>query len=116
MEPISTNWSSISENGESSGSCIKQTCPPEKTFRTLELNAFPATLRLQLERLKSGAFLKESTNVIALGKPGVGKSHDLAAVAYELAHAGHSVLWTATSTQVQRLLAASTCAAWRVRT
>lgn len=80
--------------------------PPEKTFRTLSLDAFPAPLRLQLERLKSGAFLKESTNIVAIGKPGVGKSHALCAVAYELAHQGHPVLWTATSALVQRLLAA----------
>ena len=32
--------------------------PQEKTFRTLALDAFPAPLRLQLERLKSGAFRK----------------------------------------------------------
>jgi DNA replication protein DnaC len=80
--------------------------PPEKTFRTLSLDAFPAALRLQLERLKSGAFLKESTNIVAIGKPGVGKSHALCAVAYELAELGHPVLWTATSALVQRLLAA----------
>src|SRR5690348_16628512 len=80
--------------------------PHEKTFRTLDLDAFPPTLRLQLERLKSGAFLKESANIVAIGKPGVGKSHALCAVAYELAQAGHPVLWTATSTLVQRLLAA----------
>lgn len=80
--------------------------PREKTFRTLALDAFPATLRLQLERLKSGAFLKESANIVAIGKPGVGKSHALCAVAYELAQQGHAVLWTATSTLVQRLLAA----------
>jgi DNA replication protein DnaC len=80
--------------------------PQEKTFRTLELEIFPPALRLQLERLKSGAFLKESANIVAIGKPGVGKSHALCAVAYELAQAGHPVLWTATSTLVQRLLAA----------
>jgi DNA replication protein DnaC len=80
--------------------------PQEKTFRTLSLEAFPAPLRLQLERLKSGAFLKESANIVAIGKPGVGKSHALAAVAYELVQQGHAVLWTATSTLVQRLLAA----------
>lgn len=30
--------------------------PREKTFRTLDLDRFPAALRLQVERLKSGAF------------------------------------------------------------
>src|SRR5690348_6466128 len=47
--------------------------PQEKTFRTLSLDTFPVPLRLQLERLKSGAFLQESTNIVAIGKPGVGK-------------------------------------------
>src|SRR2546421_1476289 len=80
--------------------------PQEKTFRTFDLQRLSPALQLQIERLKSGAFLEQATNVIAVGKPGVGKSHLLAAVAYELIVAGHAVLWTPTSTLVQRLLAA----------
>ncbi len=80
--------------------------PVEKTFRTLALSRLSPTLQLQLERLKSATFLESATNVIAIGKPGVGKSHCLAAVGYELIYAGHPVLWTPTSTLVQRLLAA----------
>src|SRR5689334_5958241 len=80
--------------------------PVEKTFRTLVLSRLSPTLQLQLERLKSASFLETATNVIAIGKPGVGKSHCLAAVGYELIYAGHPVLWTPTSTLVQRLLAA----------
>ena len=80
--------------------------PAEKTFRTLALDRLSPMLQLQLERLKSAAFLETATNVIAIGKPGVGKSHCLAAVGYELIYAGHPVLWTPTSTLVQRLLAA----------
>jgi DNA replication protein DnaC len=80
--------------------------PVEKTFRTLSLSRLTPTLQLQLERLKSASFLETATNVIAIGKPGVGKSHCLAAVAYELIYAGHPVLWMPTSTLVQRLLAA----------
>jgi DNA replication protein DnaC len=80
--------------------------PVEKTFRTLALSRLTPTLQLQLERLKSASFLETATNVLAIGKPGVGKSHCLAAVGYELVYAGHSVLWTPTSTLVQRLLAA----------
>jgi DNA replication protein DnaC len=80
--------------------------PAEKTFRTLSLSRLTPTLQLQLERLKSASFLETATNVIAIGKPGVGKSHCLAAVGYELIYAGHPVLWTPTSTLVQRLLAA----------
>jgi DNA replication protein DnaC len=80
--------------------------PVEKTFRTLSLSRLSPTLQLQLERLKSAAFLESATNVIAIGKPGVGKSHALAAVGYELIEAGYPVLWTPTSALVQRLLAA----------
>lgn len=110
MKPISTNWSNSSasgaNNGVSSGSCERLACLLRRRSARSRLPAFPAALRLQLERLKSGAFLKESANIVAIGKPGVGKSHALCAVAYELAQAGHPVLWTATSTLVQRLLAA----------
>src|SRR5260370_14049875 len=58
--------------------------PVEKTFRTFALHRLSPTLQLQLERLKSASFLEQATNVIAIGKPGVGKSHALSAVGYEL--------------------------------
>src|SRR5205807_8807625 len=58
--------------------------PVEKTFRTLSLQRLYPTLQLQLERLKSASFLEHAVNVIAIGKPGVGKSHALSAVGYEL--------------------------------
>jgi DNA replication protein DnaC len=80
--------------------------PVEKTFRTLALSRLSPSLQLQLERLKSASFLETATNIIAIGKPGVGKSHCLAAVGYAVIEAGYSVLWTPTSTLVQRLLAA----------
>ncbi len=67
--------------------------PREKTFRTFDSARLSPGLQLQLERLKSGAFLESATNVIAVGKPGVGKSHALAAVAHELVVQGHAVLW-----------------------
>ena len=47
--------------------------PVEKTFRTFSLNRLSPALQLQLERLKSASFLEQATNVIAIGKPGVGK-------------------------------------------
>src|SRR5437763_1996595 len=80
--------------------------PVEKTFRTFDLRRLPAALQLQIERVKKGAFLEQAINVVAVGKPGVGKSHVGAAVGHELVLAGHAVLWTPTSTLVQRLLAA----------
>lgn len=80
--------------------------PVEKTFRTLALGRLSPSLQLQLERLKNASFLESATNIIAIGKPGVGKSHCMAAVGYAVIEAGYPVLWTPTSTLVQRLLAA----------
>jgi len=80
--------------------------PPDKTFRTLQLDKFPPLIREQLERLRSGAFLEDAVNLVAAGKPGVGKSHALAAIGNELVLLGHPVLWTPTATLVQELLAA----------
>jgi DNA replication protein DnaC len=86
--------------------------PREKPFRTLELSRFPAALRLQIERLQRGAFLDQAVNVVAIGKPGVGKSHVAAAGGYELVQRGDAVLWTSTATLMQRLLAAKRDLRW----
>lgn len=80
--------------------------PGEKTFRTLDLTRFPPAVRQHVERLRAGAFLGEAVNVVAVGRPGVGKSHLLAAVAHDLVAQGQPVLWTSAATLVQRLLAA----------
>src|SRR5438128_3576560 len=76
--------------------------PVEKTFRTFDLKRLSPTLQPHIERLKKGAFLEQAINVIAVGKPGVGKSHLGAAIGHELILAGHPVLWTPTSSLVQR--------------
>ncbi len=60
----------------------------------------------EFERLRSGEFVKEATNVVAVGPPGVGKSHLLAAVAHDLVLQGYSVLWTPTAQLMQRRLSA----------
>lgn len=80
--------------------------PADKTFRTFQAGRLTPQLQVQIDRLKDGSFLQSAINVIALGKPGVGKSHLVAALGHELILAGHPVLWTPTSTLVQRLLAA----------
>ena len=72
--------------------------PREKTLRTFDVGRLPAALQLQVERLKCGTFLETAVNVIAVGKPGVGKSHVMAAVGYELILQGHPVLWISTAT------------------
>ncbi len=80
--------------------------PREKTFRTLQLDRLGMPLQVQIERLRSGVFVQEASNVIAVGPPGVGKSHVACALGHELILQGYSVLWTTTTALVQRLLAA----------
>jgi len=80
--------------------------PPDKTFGALQMDHFPPLIREQLERLRGGAFLDDAVNLVAAGKPGVGKSHALAAIGHELVLQGHAVLWTPTASLVQALLAA----------
>lgn len=80
--------------------------PLEKTFRTLQLTRFPLAIQQQVERLRRGTFLDEAVNVVAVGRPGAGKSHLAAALGGELAQQGHRVLWVSTASLVQRLLAA----------
>jgi DNA replication protein DnaC len=80
--------------------------PVEKTFRTLQLTAFGPRLVQQIEQLRRGTFVQQAVNVVAVGKPGTGKSHVAAAVGHELISQGQTVLWTSTASLVQRLLAA----------
>jgi DNA replication protein DnaC len=80
--------------------------PREKTFATLELASFPPLVRQQVERLRRGEFVKQAVNVVAVGPPGVGKSHLLASVAHTLIAQGVPVLWSSTAQLMQRLLAA----------
>jgi DNA replication protein DnaC len=80
--------------------------PREKTFQRLELSSFGPLLTQQIERLRSGAFVEQAVNVIAVGKPGTGKSHVAAALGHVLISQGQPVYWSSTAALVQRLLAA----------
>ena len=80
--------------------------PREKSFRTLQLGAFPALIRQQIERLRSGAFVQQAINVVVVGKPGAGKSHLLASLGHAMVEQGYAVLWRSTAHLMQRLLAA----------
>lgn len=80
--------------------------PREKTLAQLDLNWFGPVLAQQIERLQRGAFVAEAANIIAVGKPGTGKSHLAAALGHQLIRQGHTVLWTSTVALVQQLLAA----------
>jgi DNA replication protein DnaC len=80
--------------------------PREKTLAQLDLGRFGPVLAQQIERLQSGTFLAQAANVIAVGKPGTGKSHVAAAVGHQLIRQGHTVFWTSTAALVQQLLVA----------
>lgn len=80
--------------------------PAEKTFHTLQLDRFPPGVQQQVAQLRRGVFLADAVNIVAVGKPGVGKSHLLAALAHELILQGQAVWWTPTANLVQLLLAA----------
>jgi len=80
--------------------------PREKTLATLQLDSFPAVVRQQLERLRRGEFVAQAVNVVAVGPPGVGKSHLLAGLGHILVGQGVPVLWSSTAQLMQRLLAA----------
>ena len=80
--------------------------PPGKTFATLDEVPLPRPLLAKLRELAKGLFLDRATNVLAFGRPGVGKSHALAALGNALIELGHSVFWTPTFRIVQELLAA----------
>ena len=69
-------------------------------------NRFAAPTRMQIERLRDGNFLTEAINVVAIGRPGTGKSHLACALGHALVEQGHPVLFAPTSAMVQRLLAA----------
>src|SRR6476469_6039787 len=80
--------------------------PREKSFRTLQLGAFPPLVRQQIERLRSGTFVQQAVNVVVVGKPGAGKSHLLASLGHAMVEQGYGVLWRSTAHLMQRLLAA----------
>jgi len=85
---------------------VESRLPREKTFQTLNLSVFPATIRQQVERLRTGQFVEQAMNVVAVGRPGAGKSHLLASVGHALIEGGYTVLWSSTAHLMQRLLAA----------
>ncbi|MEI6775628.1 MAG: IS21-like element helper ATPase IstB [Chloroflexales bacterium] len=80
--------------------------PREKTGTTLQMAVFPSLVRQQIERLRRGEFVAQAVNVVAVGPPGVGKSHILASLGHLLVGQGVPVLWSSTAQLMQRLLAA----------
>jgi len=80
--------------------------PVGKTLSTLDTTGFPPSLQQSLQQLSSGQFLEQSTNVLAFGLPGTGKTHASCALGHRLVEAGHAVLFTPAYRLVQQLLSA----------
>lgn len=80
--------------------------PEGKTFSTLDKKRLPRHLVSQLKELAMGTFVESSTNVLAFGLPGVGKTHAVSAVGHALIDAGIPVYFTPTFRLVQELLVA----------
>jgi len=81
--------------------------PGGKTLSSLAEAKLPAKVRRILPTLLDGGFVSRAENVIALGLPGRGKSHFLAALGRELVlRHKYAVLFTPTFKLVQQLLVA----------
>jgi len=81
--------------------------PDGKNLGSLDEAKIPAKVRRVLPTLLEGGFVSRAENVIALGLPGRGKSHFLAALGRELIlRHKYAVLFTPTFKLVQQLLSA----------
>lgn len=81
--------------------------PAGKTLGNLDEAMLPAKVRRQLPALLDGGFVERSSNLIAIGLPGRGKTHFLAALGRELIlRHGIRVLFRPTFKLVGQLLAA----------
>jgi DNA replication protein DnaC len=80
--------------------------PLEKTLSTFNLTRLPKKVAQQTRVLLDGSFLDRKENVLAFGNPGSGKTHLLCAIAQELVHQGHRILFSPCSLLVQDLLIA----------
>jgi DNA replication protein DnaC len=85
---------------------ISSRLPEGKTFSNLNTKRLPRLLVQSLETLTSGAFVRDATNVLAFGLPGVGKTHAVAALGHALIDIGIPVYFTPTFRLVQELLEA----------
>jgi DNA replication protein DnaC len=81
--------------------------PEGKTLGNLDEALLPPKIRRQLPALLEGGFVERSTNVLAFGLPGRGKTHFLAALGRELIlRHGMRVLFRSTFKLVGQLLVA----------
>ena len=80
--------------------------PLEKSLENFDRHRLPAKIHKSLTNLLDGSFLQRAENVLAFGNPGSGKTHLVCAIAQELIHNGHRVLFQSCQLLVQDLLVA----------
>ncbi len=86
---------------------VKQSkLPRGKTLTSLDTMRLPTAVRARLPELCEGEFLDEAVNVLAFGQPGVGKTHLLCAVAWELVQQGQPTLFAPARALTERLVEA----------
>jgi DNA replication protein DnaC len=87
--------------------CIAQArLPVLKELSQFDWSCVQGVAKTRVLELAQGGYITRAEPILMIGNPGLGKSHLGAAVGHALVLAGHAVLWTPTSSFVQRLLAA----------
>jgi DNA replication protein DnaC len=80
--------------------------PPGKTLAQFDQKRLPLRLRRQIPDLVQGEFIQQGDNILIFGRPGTGKTHLAAALAYEWVQRDVQVLFTSTFKLVETLLRA----------
>jgi len=80
--------------------------PPGKTLEQFDQKRLPLRLRRQIPGLVQGEFIQQGANILIFGRPGTGKTHLAAALAYEWVQRDVQVLFTPTFKLVETLLRA----------
>jgi len=80
--------------------------PPGKTLAQFDQQRLPLRLRRQVSTLIQGDFIDQAHNILIFGRPGTGKTHLAAGLAYEWVQLGYPVFFTPTFKLVDTLLRA----------
>jgi len=75
-----------------------------KTLEDFDFSFNPSVKRKQIYDLASGAFIRESRDVLFVGPPGVGKSHLAQAIGYQAIKMGFTVLYRSVFDVVRELM------------
>jgi DNA replication protein DnaC len=78
--------------------------PAGKSLATFDFNHVPSVSKAKIQELASNShWVSQGNNVLVFGPSGVGKTHLASAIGHALVEKGMRVLFTATTTLVQRL-------------